>query len=72
MQTRSLTESSPLTRREIQILQLVSDGLNTSEIAARLYRSEFTISNHMRSILFKLQATTRAQAVAVALRTGLL
>jgi len=52
-----------LTRREQQLVQLVSEGLTNKEIAARLYLSEQTIKNHLRRMLRKAGATNRLDAV---------
>jgi DNA-binding NarL/FixJ family response regulator len=60
------------TRREIQVLQLVSDGLVNREIGERLFLSEETVKSHVRHLLAKLQARSRAHAVAVGFRRGLI
>lgn len=52
-----------LTRREQQMVQLISEGLTNKEIAARLYLSEQTIKNHVRRMLRKAGATDRLEAV---------
>lgn len=52
-----------LTRREQQLVQLVSEGLTNKEIAARLYLSEQTVKNHVRRMLRKAGATDRLDAV---------
>jgi two-component system, NarL family, nitrate/nitrite response regulator NarL len=62
----------PLTSREREILELIADGANNRVIAARLAISRHTVKFHVASILDKLGAGSRAEAVAVALRTGLL
>jgi DNA-binding NarL/FixJ family response regulator len=64
-------EQSP-TAREIEVLHLVSQGLVNREIGDRLYLSEETVKSHVRHILAKLQARSRAHAVAVGFRRGLL
>lgn len=61
-----------LTKREKEVLQLVSEGLSNREIAERLYIAENTVKNHLRNILEKLHMHNRAQAVAFAIREGLL
>lgn len=61
-----------LTRREREVLQLVAEGLSNREIAERLYIAENTVKNHLRNILEKLHMQNRAQAVAYAIRQGLL
>jgi DNA-binding NarL/FixJ family response regulator len=60
------------TPREIEVLQLVSEGLVNREIGDRLYLSEETVKSHIRHLLAKLQARSRAHAVAVGFRRGLL
>jgi DNA-binding NarL/FixJ family response regulator len=62
----------PLTRREIEILQLVSNGLNNKEIAAHLKLKEGTIKNHIVNIFSKLQVRNRVQAITVAKGLGVL
>jgi DNA-binding NarL/FixJ family response regulator len=60
------------TAREIEVLQLVSDGLVNREIGERLFLSEETVKSHVRHLLAKLQARSRAHAVAVGFRRGLI
>jgi DNA-binding NarL/FixJ family response regulator len=60
------------TPREIEVLQLISDGLVNREIGGRLYPSEETVKSHVRHLLAKLQARSRAHAVAVGFRRGLI
>jgi PAS domain S-box-containing protein len=61
-----------LTRREREVLQLLAGGLSTANIAAALSISPITARNHATSIIEKLGAKTRLQAVVVASRMGLL
>jgi DNA-binding NarL/FixJ family response regulator len=61
-----------LTPRERAVLRLVADGLASKQIATRLAITERTVKFHVGSILNKLGAETRAQAVAEAARRGLL
>jgi DNA-binding CsgD family transcriptional regulator len=60
------------TMREIEVLQLISDGLVNREIGDRLFLSEETVKSHVRHLLAKLQARSRAHAVAVGFRRGLI
>ena len=60
------------TARETEVLQLISDGLVNREIGERLFLSEETVKSHVRHILAKLQARSRAHAVAVGFRRGLI
>ncbi len=61
-----------LTDRELDVLRLVVNGLRNKEIAAALGISENTVKFHLRNILDKLHAHSRAEAVARAVREGLL
>ncbi|HWE90803.1 MAG TPA: response regulator transcription factor [Pseudonocardiaceae bacterium] len=63
---------APLSRREYQVLQLISHGLENQEIAKQLFVSVETIRTHVKGILRKLSARDRAHAVAVAYRLGVL
>jgi DNA-binding NarL/FixJ family response regulator len=60
-----------LTKRELEVLQLLADGLTQAEIAERLYISPKTVATHIENILGKLGVRSRAQAVAVAYREEL-
>jgi len=60
-----------LTARERQVLEVVAEGLDNYEIAARLDISEKTVRNHVSTIFSKLQIRSRAQAVALARDAGL-
>lgn len=61
-----------LTTHEIDVLKLVAAGASYSEIGAKLYLSERTVRRHMNAIFEKLGTSTRAQAVAEAMRRGVL
>jgi DNA-binding NarL/FixJ family response regulator len=61
-----------LTPREIEVLQLLSAGLGNKEIAARLNISEHTAKFHVASIMGKLSAASRTEAVTLAIRHGLI
>jgi two-component system response regulator DegU len=63
---------SPLTPREIEILQYIAQGYLNKQIAAELGISEQTIKNHVTSILRKLNANARTEAVVVAIKQGLI
>jgi DNA-binding NarL/FixJ family response regulator len=60
------------TAREIEVLELISEGLVNREIGHRLFLSEETVKSHVRHLLAKLQARSRAHAVAVGFRRGLI
>lgn len=63
---------SPLTDREIEVLDLIAQGLGNKGIAAALYISENTVKTHVRHILEKLGLRSRSEAAAFAVREGLL
>ena len=65
-------EDSGLTKRELEVLGLLADGLSQKEIAARLVISSKTVAAHVQHILGKLGVHSRTQAVAHAYRRGLL
>jgi DNA-binding NarL/FixJ family response regulator len=60
-----------LTHREVEVLRLISHGLNNQEIAKSLFLSEATVKTHVNNILAKTELRDRAQAVAYAFRYGL-
>lgn len=69
----SLLEAlEPLTLREREVLQMLAQGLGNKEIAARLKISDHTVKFHVASILGKLGASTRTEAVSIALRRGMI
>ena len=61
-----------LTPREMETLEMLAEGLSNKQIAARLSISEHTAKFHVNSILGKLDAATRTEAVMRGIRTGLL
>ena len=61
----------PLTEREVEVLQLVAQGISNQEIAERLVISEATVRTHIGNILNKLHLANRVQAALYALRKGL-
>jgi two-component system nitrate/nitrite response regulator NarL len=68
----SPTPSGPsLTHREIQVMQLVADGLSNKEIGGHLSITEGTVKNHVHNALEKLQLENRIQAAAYVVRHGL-
>jgi len=64
--------AEPLTAREGEVLRLVADGLTNKAIGLRLGISEHTVKFHLGSAMTKLSAASRAEAVAVAMRRGLI
>lgn len=63
--------SRPLTDRELEVLQLLTEGNNTEAIAEHLTLSHHTVRNHVRHVLEKLEAHSQLEAVAIGLRRGL-
>ena len=63
---------APLTKREIEILNFVAKGYANKQIAAKVDISEQTIKNHLTSIMSKLNANARTQAVVIAAKKGLI
>jgi LuxR family transcriptional regulator, maltose regulon positive regulatory protein len=69
---RDVSPGSRLTKREVEVLRLVADGLKNQAIAERLFVSDHTVHRHLANILNKLSVGSRAAAVASAARRGLL
>jgi len=70
--SRGLGElAEPLTPRESEVLQMLASGLGNKEIAAKLNISEHTVKFHVASILGKLGAGSRTEAVSLGIRRGL-
>jgi DNA-binding NarL/FixJ family response regulator len=65
----ALTE--PLSERELEVLDVIAEGLSNKLIAHRLGISEHTVKTHVASILTKLGAASRTEAVSLAIRRGL-
>jgi DNA-binding NarL/FixJ family response regulator len=65
-------EDDALTTREREILSLLADGMSNADVAAKLFISQETVKSHVRHILAKLEADTRTQAVAIALREAII
>lgn len=70
---RKTTQANPaqLTGRELDVLQLLTGGMQNREIAAKLYISAKTVDHHISAILFKLDASSRTKAVQEAVRMGI-
>jgi len=63
----NMARGLPITARERAVIALIAGGLETSEIAERLYISPSTVRTHVRNAMTKLGAHTRAQLVATAM-----
>jgi DNA-binding NarL/FixJ family response regulator len=70
---RASTRENPagLTRRELEVLSLLGEGLRNREIAVQLFLSEKTVDHHVSAILRKLDVESRGQAAAEAARLGI-
>ncbi len=68
---RPAGEEADLTARELEIVRLMVTGATNREIGLRLFLSEHTVKNHVKSILAKLGVENRAQVVAWAVRVGI-
>jgi DNA-binding CsgD family transcriptional regulator/tetratricopeptide (TPR) repeat protein len=68
----SRSNAAGLTVRELEVLELLAEGLSNADLAKRLYLSEKTVGHHVSAVLRKLGEPTRARAVAKARRTGIL
>jgi two-component system response regulator DegU len=64
------SDSSPLTRREAEVLRLMAEGKSNKMIGEFLFISEKTVKNHVSSILQKMEVDDRTQAVIVAIKNG--
>lgn len=62
----------PLSERQFDCLKLVADGLSSAEVARRLGLSPRTVDEYLRDACARLGVRTRVQAVAMAIRIGLL
>jgi two-component system, NarL family, response regulator YdfI len=67
-----LEETEQLTAREIEVLRMMAEGFGNKEIASRLGISDHTVKFHISSILSKLGASSRTEAVTLGVRKGLI
>ena len=67
-----LADVEPLTPRETEVLAMMAEGLSNKLIAHRLGISEHTVKFHVTSIMSKLGAASRTEAVTIGLRSGLI
>jgi two-component system, NarL family, nitrate/nitrite response regulator NarL len=69
---RAAEEIPPLTPREVEVLSLVGQGMTNKAVARRLGISVHTVKFHLEALFAKLEATSRAEAVAKGLRGGVI
>ncbi len=69
-QADAIPPGGSLTERETEVLQLMAEGLNNRQIAARLFVTEATVKTHVNNVFGKLDVNDRAAAVAWAFRAG--
>jgi two-component system NarL family response regulator len=65
-------QEDPLTEREVQILKLLAQGKSNRAIGQALFITESTVKSHLKSLFVKLDVTSRAEAIALAARRGLI
>ena len=70
--TGGVAPEAIITKREEEVLQLIAEGLSTTEVAAQLYISVKTVKNHLASVYQKLDSRDRTQAVVRAVRMGII
>lgn len=72
-QNKAITkEKTPLSTRELQVLQLVAKGLSNKEVSETLFISEHTVKSHLKNILSKLHLDNRVQLTGYAFQHGLM
>jgi DNA-binding NarL/FixJ family response regulator len=73
LQNKTVTkEKTPLSSRELEVLQLVAKGLSNREISETLFISEHTVKSHLKNILSKLHLDNRVQLAGYAFQQGLM
>ena len=70
-QLQTAVETTALTPRELEVLRMMAEGAANKTIAWKLGISEHTVKFHVASILGKLEAGTRTEAVTIGIRKGL-
>jgi DNA-binding NarL/FixJ family response regulator len=68
---RGLYENDPLTNRELEVIKVISTGLNNKEISKKLFISEATVRHHLSSIYGKLNISDRLNLVIYAYKYGI-
>ncbi|KON70926.1 chemotaxis protein CheY [Peribacillus butanolivorans] len=71
-QSTMTKEKTPLSTRELEVLQLVAKGLSNREISETLFISEHTVKSHLKNILSKLHLDNRVQLTSYAFQQGLM
>ncbi|MFJ7755900.1 response regulator [Peribacillus muralis] len=71
-QSTMTKEKTPLSTRELEVLQLVAKGLSNREISETLFISEHTVKSHLKNILSKLHLDNRVQLTSYAFQKGLM
>jgi len=61
-----------LTRREVEVLKLIADGLTNQEIAEKLFISSWTVDSHRKNLLLKFNAKNTAILVKTAVTSGII
>lgn len=69
---KGVSINADLSSRELEVLNCLSQGMTSSEIASHLFISENTVKTHVRHILDKLEAANRAEAVSKAIQLGII
>jgi DNA-binding CsgD family transcriptional regulator len=72
MYMNNLPSEISLSKREVEIIECLAQGMTTAQISIRLFISENTVKTHIRHIYEKLGASTRAEAVRKAGQLGLI
>ena len=69
---RRISTETSLSRREMEVLNCLAQGMTSPEVAVKLFISENTVKTHVRHILEKMEASNRAEAVSKAIHLGLI
>jgi DNA-binding NarL/FixJ family response regulator len=72
MNKKNSSDSFKLTRREIEVLKLIAEGLTNQEIADKLFISFQTVDSHRKNLFKKLDARNRASLINIAMQNGLI
>ena len=70
LETAQQERETPLSARELEVLQWIASGQRVAEVAETLGLSDRTVENHLRRIRQRLQVKTTAQAIGAVLRSG--